>query len=98
MQTTRTACIAGNAVIPNSRNDSLRDVNTVNRYIAILIALVSMSAVASAHTDMPCPEPGEGFGLHIADMAPECPMDDGRMFGDMVSDMARGIMCCPAHL
>jgi len=70
----------------------------VCRYLMIVIVasivvglLVSPAlAVDGNHT---CPTPGPEFGPHIASMAPGCPLANGQMFGEMVSNMARGVTC-----
>ncbi len=72
----------------------------MRRYIiAVLLALITASLLvpsALADENQACPAPGPGFGEHIADMTPACPLMSGQMFGTMVSNMARGIPCpCP---
>ena len=76
----------------------MEGVNIVRRHLMlILVASLMMGIVVSPalavdgnHT---CPTPGPEFGPHIAKMAPECPLENGQMFGDMVSNMARGLPC-----
>lgn len=63
--------------------------------VALITLVMTGFLVPSAlgTDDGACPLPSQEFGQHIADMAPECPQMDGQMFGEMVSDMARGIPC-----
>ncbi len=65
-----------------------------------LAMFMQVGTVAFAN-GMSCPTPGGGpaFGKHIAEMAPEHPVMNGRHFGKCVSGMARGIPCpdCPHH-
>ncbi len=67
----------------------------MRRYIiAVLLALTTASLLvpsALADGNQACPAPGPGFGKHIADMTPTCPLTSGQMFGTMVNNMARGI-------
>ena len=71
----------------------------MRRFIIAVLALTTASLLipsALADGNQACPTPGPGFGKHIADMTPACPLMSGQMFGTMVSNMARGIPCqCP---
>ena len=58
-----------------------------------LIALVLAGFFVMPVSAMMHPEPGPGFGKHIAEMTPDRAQEMGVMFGHMVSNMAQGEDC-----
>lgn len=72
----------------------MKKILVITIFALILVAFMVLPAAAS---DMPCPTPGPEFGKHVSSMAPEYPIMHGRMFGKMISSMARGMPCPPMH-
>ncbi len=63
------------------------------RYVVIIAVAVVLAGVvvpSARAAGGSCPDPGPGFGEHIASMAPEHPLRGGGMFGHCVSAMASG--------
>jgi len=60
--------------------------------LGIGLAALAIGSAGAA----PAPGGGPEFGLHVAEMTPEHPVEHGAMVGDCVSDMAT-TASCPHH-